>query len=571
LKSIEHKLSEVFSANFDIIGEGFPAHVNGARAGFMEDFMLSGLPSSHDERFLQSDMQTLFGAEEREIYFTPPRTVSHFGRISPAGHAAPGDISTAGYAAPEDISTAGGASRPEDISAAENAAPEVISADISEENTLIFENGFSAKTAIELPGGVFCGSIRAAFAGLPGQPLFHGEQSEAISSTEAREWPHGGRADKADGDNIQNEHNVRMISSTEAREWPQSAVGVPTGRADKADGDNTQNEHNVRMISSEPLTTYNSLADNKNDALTALNSAFIQDGALVWIPAGVRLAEPLLLDFRFVSDEEALMSFGRTLIVLGEGAEATISILYRTGENSMPTAAERPANTRFLIDFVREIVIGKGAKLHISECALMGEGSSLLLNSYMRQEANSHTDSVFASLGAGFSRISQQTDLAGEHSEANLHGLYIASDNAKSDIELRLNHLTPDCRSRQLVKGIATGQATGVFSGMVYVARDAQHTDAAQQNRNLQLSDAAQIFTRPQLEIYADDVKCGHGATIGRLDEEAIYYMRQRGVGENEARKMQMQGFADDIINHCPAGSFREFVAARAEGLIEKF
>jgi Fe-S cluster assembly protein SufD len=176
---------------------------------------------------------------------------------------------------------------------------------------------------------------------------------------------------------------------------------------------------------------------------------------------------------------------------------------------------------------------------------------------------------IHASLDTAALAVAQHIDQSKD--EAHTAALYIASDNAKSDIELRLNHLAPDCRSRQLVKGIATGQATGVFSGMVYVARDAQHTDATQQNRNLQLSDTAKIFTRPQLEIYADDVKCGHGATIGRLDEEAVYYMRQRGVSESEARKMQMQGFADDILNHCSSGSFREFTTTRAERLIEAF
>ncbi len=106
---------------------------------------------------------------------------------------------------------------------------------------------------------------------------------------------------------------------------------------------------------------------------------------------------------------------------------------------------------------------------------------------------------------------------------------------------------------------------------MVYVARDAQRTDASQHNRNLQLTDNAHIFTRPQLEIYADDVKCAHGATIGRLDEEAVYYMRQRGISESEARRMQLHGFAADIINHCPSDTSRETIAAKAEALISKF
>jgi FeS assembly protein SufD len=540
LKSIEHNLSEVYTANFDFIAEGFPARLNAERAGFMENFMLSGVPSARDERFLQSDMQALFGAEEREMYFTRPAH-NRF-----------------------------------------NKHPEACFEEIPGIRTVVFENGFStgkpgeahgnpsipseahanlaipseahASPAIQdethsLPDGVFCGSIRDAFGLLPERHLFHVEQNK-----------HNERADLPTESCSPEEMNVPQNEAVDARMSRYFAVEIPTDHAGKAGGDTLPSEHEAQPISPELLTIYNSLADNRGDALTALNSAFMQDGALVWVPAGVRLTEPLLLDFRFSSDEEALMSFGRILIVLGDGAQADISVLYRTG-----------GKTRFLVDIVREIVIGEGAKLNFSECALIREGSSLLLNGYMRQRSNSLTDSVFTSLGGGFSRLAMQSELAGEHAEANTHGLYIAADRTHSDIELRLSHLTPDCRSRQLVKGIATGEATGVFSGMVYVAPDAQHTDAAQQNRNLQLVDSARIYTRPQLEIYADDVKCGHGATIGRLDEEAIYYMRQRGVGESEARKMQMHGFAGDIINHCSSAPFREFMASEAQKLIDTF
>ena len=535
MKSIEHKLSEAYTANFDIIAEGFPARLNAARGEYMEDFMLAGLPSAHDERFLQSDMQALLGAEEREMYFARPRLSEHLA----GGHSSDGDAA--------------------------------VFEELSGIKSIVFENGFLAPgSSVE---GVFCGSLRDALSG-PFNSMFHVEQSEqerAISSTGAGLSAKGWHR-KAEVDILPDIRMANARSSTEARTSPHS------GGAGKVNEGSFLNEREIQATSpteanasvdrltsqdtaSETIfAAYNSLADNRGDALTALNSAFMQDGALVWIPAGVRLAEPLLLDFRFLSDEEALMSFGRTLIVIGEGAEADISILYRTG-----------GNTRFLIDFVREIVVGKGAHLRFSECALMGPGSSLLLNGYMKQHSNSLTNRVFTALGTGFSRLSLQTDLAEEHADAEMHGLYISSNHAHSDIELRLNHLAPDCRSRQLVKGIATDEATGVFSGMVYVARDAQRTDAAQQNRNLQLTDTAKIYTRPQLEIYADDVKCGHGATIGRLDEEAIYYMRQRGVGEGEARKMQMQGFAEDVINHCSSTIFRDFVAAKAQKLIADF
>ncbi len=173
----------------------------------------------------------------------------------------------------------------------------------------------------------------------------------------------------------------------------------------------------------------------------------------------------------------------------------------------------------------------------------------------------------------GESKLSLTVDFAGEGAEFHLHALYLASRTGKSaghvDIDVIVNHLVPDCTSRQLIKGIATDSATGSFTGMVHVARNAQRTDASQSSQNLQLTDDANVFTRPQLEIYADDVRCSHGATVGRLDEEAVYYMRQRGVSEHEARRMQIQGFAGDIINHCPSETFRETIAEKIFGLIE--
>jgi Fe-S cluster assembly protein SufD len=171
------------------------------------------------------------------------------------------------------------------------------------------------------------------------------------------------------------------------------------------------------------------------------------------------------------------------------------------------------------------------------------------------------------------SQLSLTVDLAGEGAEFEMHSLFIASGvgetAGRADIDVKVNHLVPDCVSRQLIKGIAAGEATGSFSGLVHVAPDAQHTDAVQRNQNLQLTDSAHIFTRPQLEIYADDVKCSHGATVGRLDEEAIYYMRQRGISESEARRMQMQGFAEEIINRCPSENLREQLSSRIDGIIE--
>jgi Fe-S cluster assembly protein SufD len=175
-------------------------------------------------------------------------------------------------------------------------------------------------------------------------------------------------------------------------------------------------------------------------------------------------------------------------------------------------------------------------------------------------------------LGVGESAsLSLSVDLAGEGAAFHLHALSVAAGEGRAAIDVRVNHLAGNCVSRQLVKSIAADAATGSFTGLVHVAPGAQLTDAGQRNQNLQLSDTAHIHTQPGLEIYADDVKCSHGATIGRLDEEAVYYMRQRGLSEAEARRMQLHGFADEITGHAPEGALREAVGAKIRTLIDSF
>ncbi len=144
-----------------------------------------------------------------------------------------------------------------------------------------------------------------------------------------------------------------------------------------------------------------------------------------------------------------------------------------------------------------------------------------------------------------------RTSLDGPHAESVLHGLFIAGGDEHCSVSLHTAHNVPDCRSESCVKGVAGGRATGRFGGLVYVAPDAQRTDARQQSRNVLLSDAARIDTLPQLEIYADDVVCSHGATVGRMDDEAVLYMRQRGLSEATARRLQIEGFAADVVRHC--------------------
>ena len=167
---------------------------------------------------------------------------------------------------------------------------------------------------------------------------------------------------------------------------------------------------------------------------------------------------------------------------------------------------------------------------------------------------------------AGAGDVSCVTKLVGAGAEIEIHALWLASGEAKTRLYTRVEHAVPDCRSYQLIKGIASDTAIGTFTGEIYVAPDAQRTVALQQSRNLLLGEQARIVTEPQLEIYADDVKCSHGATVGQMDAEAILYMRQRGLSDSQARLLQIQGFANDILSRIADLSDRE----RAERLVEE-
>lgn len=154
-------------------------------------------------------------------------------------------------------------------------------------------------------------------------------------------------------------------------------------------------------------------------------------------------------------------------------------------------------------------------------------------------------------LELGRSEAHYTVDLQGAFAASELNAIFTVGGEEKSRLILRTNHLVADCTSNSVVRGLAGGSAVGCFEGMVYVAPDAQRTDARQQNRNMLLSDTARIDTKPQLEIYADDVRCTHGATVGQMDQEAIYYMRQRGIEEAQARRLQLAGFVGDLVMQC--------------------
>jgi Fe-S cluster assembly protein SufD len=305
---------------------------------------------------------------------------------------------------------------------------------------------------------------------------------------------------------------------------------------------------------------YNTLPHGHGSAVAELTAAFVQDGAFVYVPRGIRVELPFAVECGFYGDGEAVASFGRNLFIFEEGSQAQLVIDYRT------LSGERNLACR-----TREIFVGSGARVEMVESCRLNERSSLISASYARQQGDSVLHGVSVGLSAGLMRNEQTVLLEGRGAENHTNGLTIAGEQEHLDFATDIEHIASDCTSYQLFKGLAADGGTSVFSGRIYVAQDAQRTQAFQQNNNLLLSDDAHVYAKPQLEIYADNVKCSHGATVGQLDPEAIYYMRQRGIGLEDARRLQMYGFVLDMLGESRVQEMNELfdreIASKIEGL----
>lgn len=284
-----------------------------------------------------------------------------------------------------------------------------------------------------------------------------------------------------------------------------------------------------------------------------LNTALFEDGALIRVPAGVRLDGPLELLHVSSGRGENLISQPRNLILVESGAELVLSERHiALGEGL------------YFNNLVSEIRLGEGARLVHERLQEEAENAFHLASVYVRLKAESHYRCVTAALGAAWSRTEFHVKFAAPGAEADIRGLYLAGDRQLVDHHLDVVHAVPGCNSHEHFKGILDGGGRAVFDGRVLVEKDAQKTAAHLANANLVLSRNAEVDTKPQLEIYADDVQCSHGTTVGQLEPEALFYLRSRGIGEDEARKLLCLGFAGEILAAYSQTALRE----RAEGLI---
>jgi len=290
---------------------------------------------------------------------------------------------------------------------------------------------------------------------------------------------------------------------------------------------------------------YNTSAIKSNDSLTNLNTAFSQDGTFIYIPKNVVTDKPIQI-VDLLLDEKGYFSNTRNLIIAEKGCKAEIILC----DDSLAMA-------EFLTNTVTEIFIGENAELEFYKLQNQHNEANNLAATYVNQERDSRYTSGVFSLQSGLIRNNVYVNMNGEGCENNIYGLALPDKNQHTDNYLYINHAKPNCNSKQLFKTVLDNFATGAFNGTVYVAKDAQNTNAEQTNNNILLTNTAKVKTKPQLIIYADDVKCTHGATIGQLDEEAMFYMRARGIPRKEARMLMLYAFAYDVIKEVKIESLR--------------
>jgi len=288
------------------------------------------------------------------------------------------------------------------------------------------------------------------------------------------------------------------------------------------------------------LARYATLADVNADAITALNTMLAQDITVVHVPAGVRKENPVQLTSKLQSTAP-LMQNRRVLVVVEEGASLQLLL-----------GSRAEAGQDFLTTLVTEVFVGEGAEVEIYDVENTHDRCHRFHQLYAEVAAGAHFTHAAFTLASGTNRNQTDVRLVGEGADVNLLGCAITDGNQHVDNNTLIDHRAPGCVSRELYKYVAEQQSTAAFAGRVLVRQEAQQTDSIERNANLVCTDEARIWTQPMLEIYADDVKCSHGSTVGQLNAEALFYMRQRGISEAEARMLLKQAFASEVIDALP-------------------
>lgn len=296
--------------------------------------------------------------------------------------------------------------------------------------------------------------------------------------------------------------------------------------------------------------------DIESEAFTALNTALANDGVVVYVPANKTIEEPIIL--RMIADvQESNTGVQlRNLIVVGKNAEVKIAEAYRTIGKSAAFS-----------NVVTELYIAEDARVDYYKVQNENNASAHIGTTLVHQKDKSYFHAATFTINGGFVRNNLNLILDGQHIDSHMYGLYIPNSKQHIDNHTMVDHRKPNSVSNELYKGILMDKSTGVFNGKIFVREDAQKTNAYQNCRNVLVSDSASMNTKPQLEIWADDVKCSHGTTTGQLNDEAVFYMQSRGIPKKEAIRLQLLAFAEDVVSKIKIDTIHDYLE---ELIVEK-
>ena len=325
-------------------------------------------------------------------------------------------------------------------------------------------------------------------------------------------------------------------------------------RVDLPEGVILESLEKIAKEKPELLEGYGSLALTDDDPLVALNTAFACDGFFLYIPKGAVVDNPIQI-INFLKNDKDTYSTQRNFIKVEEGAKVQVLLCDHTLNLN-----------QYLSNSVTEVFVGDNAELEFYTLQNQHNKATNLNALFVKQGRDSKASTHTVSLHGGMIRNNLKFILDGENAEAHMYGMAFMDRKQHVDNFIQVIHAKPHCMSNQLYKNVLDEQSTGTFAGRIHVVRDAQKTNAFQRNNNLLLTDEATMQTKPQLIIDADDVKCSHGATVGQIDEEALFYLRARGIDEDKARLMMMNAFTHEVVNEIKLAPLRD----RIDDLVDK-
>jgi Fe-S cluster assembly protein SufD len=302
---------------------------------------------------------------------------------------------------------------------------------------------------------------------------------------------------------------------------------------------------------------FSKAAGFENESLTALNTSFALDGALVHVPKNTVLEFPVLLIYVSSGNQETGIAQPRNLFVAEAHSQVAVIESY-----------QNPNGSQAFSNKVSEIFVHENAQVDFYKLMMNEVNYYHIGTTAVQLEANSRFNAFTVNFGGNLVRNNLFVKLNGQHAEAHLNGVYVLNSKDHVDNHLEIDHAVPNCNSHQLYKGLMDDQSTGVFNGKILVRKDAQKTNAFQSNKNMLLSEQATMNTKPQLEIFADDVKCSHGATIGQMDKNALFYLKSRGLDEAMAKQIMFQAFVGEVIERIKIEPLKTYLL---EKLHEKF